>query len=298
VVVTDSNPPAANAQHFSVTNSFTVVVNEINTPPQLTVPATQTIDELTPLQVTVSATDTDVPANPLTFSLISPPTGMAINPATGAIAWTPTEAQGPSTNTVTVVVTDSNPASTSGQQSSATNTFTVVVREVNSVPTLDPISDVTVHFGAPFTVQAVAKDSDLPANVLTYTLEQAPAGLSIGANNGTISWTPAENQVGLHALTVRVTDNGSPPLSATASFQVTVAGQGSHLEVALLPSGASRLVQITAIGDAGNNYVLQKSKDLVTWDTLVQFTMTAAPHQYIDPDSSNTVGFYRLKLAQ
>src|SRR6185436_915334 len=37
------------------------------------------------------------------------------------------------------------------------------------------------------------------------------------------TWVPAENQgPNFYTLTVRVTDNGSPPLSTTRSFQVTV----------------------------------------------------------------------------
>src|SRR5207244_858391 len=91
---------------LSVTNTFQVIVNEVNLAPVLTVPANQTINEQTALNVSASATDADLPANSLTFALVSAPTGMTINPATGAISWTPTEGQGPSTNAVSVSVTD------------------------------------------------------------------------------------------------------------------------------------------------------------------------------------------------
>src|SRR3989442_5846944 len=46
------------------------------------------------------------PVNTLTFELVSGPSGVAVNPTTGVLSWTPTEAQGPSTNTITVKVTD------------------------------------------------------------------------------------------------------------------------------------------------------------------------------------------------
>src|SRR5207249_4631710 len=80
---------------LSVTNTFTVIVNEVNPVPVLTAPADQTINEQTTLSVSASATDADIPANSLTFALVSAPTGMTINPGSGAISWTPTEAQGP-----------------------------------------------------------------------------------------------------------------------------------------------------------------------------------------------------------
>src|SRR3989440_10023074 len=88
---------------LSVTNTFPVIVNEVNLAPVLTVPADQTINEQTTLNVSASAIDADIPANSLTFALVSAPTGMTINPASGAISWTPTEAQGPSTNAVSEI---------------------------------------------------------------------------------------------------------------------------------------------------------------------------------------------------
>src|SRR6185295_9607604 len=88
--VTDNGTPA-----LSATNSFTVLVNEVNSAPGLTVPANQTIPELTSLVVTNTATDADIPANTLTFTLLSPPAGMTLDSKTGVLTWTPNEAQGP-----------------------------------------------------------------------------------------------------------------------------------------------------------------------------------------------------------
>ena len=104
------------------TITVNVTIQPVNDAPVLTVPANQTLNELTTLTVTNTATDVDIPANTLTFALVSGPTGMTINTNTGVIVWTPTEAQGPSTNTVTVSVTDNGVPNLS-----ATNSFTVVV---------------------------------------------------------------------------------------------------------------------------------------------------------------------------
>src|SRR5207247_4058525 len=91
----------------------------------------QALNPLTTIYAYTSPSDSDIPTNSLTFSLISPPAGMTINPNTGAIAWTPTEAQGPSTNTITVVVTDNGSPNLND-----TKSFTVTVSEVNSDPVL------------------------------------------------------------------------------------------------------------------------------------------------------------------
>src|SRR5258708_26658582 len=116
---------------LSDTKSFTVIVNEVNSAPTLTVPPTQTINELTTLTVTNSATDPDIPANILTFALVAGPSGMTLDSATGVLTWTPTEAQGPSTNVITVRLTDNGIPPLSD-----TKSFTVIVNEVNSAPTL------------------------------------------------------------------------------------------------------------------------------------------------------------------
>ncbi len=212
-VVTDNAVPP-----LSATNSFIVTVNEVNSPPVLSVPANQTINELTTLNVTASATDPDIPANTLTFFLLSPPSGMIINPATGAISWTPTEAQGPSTNLISVVVTDNG-----SPPLSATNTFAVTVREVNTPPNLTVPPNQTINELTTLSVSASATDADIPTNTLTFSLLSPPAGMTINPATGAISWTPTEAQgPSTNPVSVVVTDNGSPPLSATNTFAVTV----------------------------------------------------------------------------
>jgi hypothetical protein len=283
--VQDDGSPVASA-----TNNFTVIVNEVNTAPVLPTQSDLIIDELTALTVTNSASDTDLPANLLTYGLVVAPTNAAIS-ASGVITWTPTETQGGTTNVFTTVVADNG-----SPVLRATNTFTVVVREVNSPPVLQPIADQSVHFGVLLSFQAVASDSDIPTNTLTFSLQQAPTNLTINASNGSISWTPAQAQVGSYDVNVVVTDNGSPSLSATNTFKVTVTGNESRLAIQPLTSG---LMQITITGDIGLNYELQKSTDLVVWDKLFGFQLSTSPFLYIDPESQAApIRFYRLKLNQ
>jgi hypothetical protein len=211
-IVTDNSIPPLNA-----TNSFIVTVTEVNSAPVLTVPPNQTINELSTLSVSASATDLDIPANTLTFSLLSPPAGMTIVPATGAISWTPSESQGPSVNTITVVVTDNGLPPLS-----ATNAFVVVVNEVNSPPSLPTQSARTINELSTLIVTNTATDPDIPANGLVYALLNSPNGVQIDTN-GIVTWTPTEAQgPSTNTITVIVTDNGQPPLSATNSFMVVV----------------------------------------------------------------------------
>ncbi len=73
-------------------------------------------------------------------------------------------------------------------------------------------------------------------------------------------------------------------------------GTGLRLDIQWLASG---LVQITATGEINTKYELQKSFNLVAWDNLVEFQMSASPFAYTDPESpTNSSRFYRLKLGQ
>jgi hypothetical protein len=202
----------------AATNSFTVWVNEVNVAPVLTVPANQTINEQTLLSVTNTATDADIPASTLRYELVAGPSGMTLGTNTGVIAWTPTEAQGPSTNTVTVRVYDNGVP-----VKAATNSFTVWVSEVNVAPVLTVPVNQTVSELALLSVTNTATDADIPANTLRYELLAGPSGMTLGTNTGVVAWTPTEAQgPSTNTVTVRVYDSGVPVKAATNSFMVWV----------------------------------------------------------------------------
>jgi len=70
---------------------------------------------------------------------------------------------------------------------------------------------------------ASATDADIPANALSFSLDAgAPAGASINSVTGAFMWTPTTAQAGVHSITVRVSDNGVPSLSAAETITVTV----------------------------------------------------------------------------
>jgi hypothetical protein len=228
VIVTDDGTP-----NLSASQSFTVVVLETNSPPVLAPIADQVVTEGILLSVTNSATDPDLPANILTFSLATnAPAGAAIDPTNGLFAWTPTEAQGPSTNLITVIVTDDGTPSMS-----ATQSFTIVVLETNSAPLLAPIADQTITAGSLLTVTNSATDPDIPANTLTFSLgTNAPAGAAIDATNGLFTWMPSAAQApSTNLVSVIVTDDGAPPLSATQSFTIIVASTNSSRPMLTIP---------------------------------------------------------------
>jgi hypothetical protein len=214
--VTDNGVPSKSA-----TNSFNVVVREVNQPPVLPAQTDRTIDGLAALVVTNTANDTDLPANSLTYELAEGPVNAAID-ANGIISWTPTSGQVLSTNAITTIVTDFNPAAVNSQHLSATNTFTVVVHAIHNGPVLPAQTNRTVDELTTLQVTNAATDGDIPVLALTYSLLEAPTGAAIDSN-GVITWTPTEGQgPATNSITTQVTDNGVPPKSSTNSFIVVV----------------------------------------------------------------------------
>ncbi|MEW6155931.1 MAG: lamin tail domain-containing protein [Verrucomicrobiota bacterium] len=180
--------------------------------------ADRTVDEGQAVVFRITASDPDA-GQTLSFSLVDPPAGAVIDSATGNFSWPLTEGHGPGVYSLTVRVSDNGTPLLS-----ATRAFRIVVREVNVEPVLQPLVDATIEEGSLYTFRAEASDPDLPAQKLTFSLEaSAPAGALIDPVTGEFTWTPAEEQgVGNYSITVRVTDDGVPALSATRSFNVQV----------------------------------------------------------------------------
>jgi len=218
VTVTASQPGNSNYNAAAeVQRQFNVIGN---TPPTLELVAARTIDEGSTLTETFRATDSDVPTQILTFRLEGEPAGASVNPSTGAFTWTPTESQGPGAYNFTVRVTDNG-----DPIENAARTFSITVNEVNVAPAISQIPGQTVKAGKKLTFTATASDTDVPANTLTFSLgSDAPTGATINPATGVFEWTPAESlEEKTVTFTVRVTDNGTPSLSASQSVTVKVA---------------------------------------------------------------------------
>jgi hypothetical protein len=89
---------------------------------------------------------------------------------------------------------------------------------LNAAPTITSTPVTTGAVGQIYTYDVNATDPD--GDVLTYSLVIAPAGMTINATTGLISWTPTAGQAGPNNVTVRATDPGA--LFAEQSFTIAV----------------------------------------------------------------------------
>jgi len=194
-----------------------IVTNNVNAPILAFIP-NRAVSENQLLSFTCSATDADGAAQTLAYSLSGEfPDGAGIHPVSGQFTWTPGEAHGPGSYSITVQATDSGDPALSDAK-----TFQVTVNEVNTAPTLAFVPDQQIDSSISFNLQLVGADSDLPAQTLIYDVLVGPPGATVDAS-GRFSWTPGTSQpAGSNSVVVRVTDNGSPALSAVRTFTIAV----------------------------------------------------------------------------
>ena len=276
--------------NLSATRTFTATVNEVNNAPSLAPLSARNIAEGSLLTVTNSATDSDTPAQTLTYSLdTNAPTGTAINPTNGLFTWIPNEAQGPGTYNIVIRVTDNgDPAA------SDTKTLAVTVTEVNQPPLPTFASSRSVHAESLLSFFATATDADLPVQLLSFNLEPgAPAGAGIDAATGLFTWTPNAGQVGVHNLTVRVTDGAAPPASATRALNITVA---QPLRALLTQNGAQVTISFPTIATRTYRVDYKNTLAAPAWTPLTPNTVAPGTTlSFMDNLGANPTRFYRVE---
>jgi hypothetical protein len=288
---------------MSAFQTFTIIVNEVNSAPILTNlnNTTRTIAELTSITLTNVATDTDSPPNVLTYEIVSAPDGATVNPTNGVFNWTPSEAQGPTSNSILVRVFDNGAPSLS-----ATQRFTILVNEVNSAPVLSPIADKTANPGRLLTFTNVVNDPDLPPQTLTFSLvpgpgsASVPTGASIDSATGVFSWTPDISQSpSTNSLSVIVADNGTPSLSATQSFTIFVVPPPIQITDIHFSDATHLVIMWDSV--SGKNYRVDACNDLSAapncWQTLQTVTASGPTTQSAPIDISadpQPHRFYRI----
>ena len=156
------------------------------------------------------------------------------NTSVGRIYWQPSESAGPGVYYIKVRAADANDLSTYFDL-----TINLTVNEVNLSPNIIDIEDITITAGKTLELQVTAKDSDItekdsniPDNTLTYSLDKFPSEMSIDINTGKIIWTPSNADIGTHEVIVHVDDNtGKSNSSSTKSFNITVTALPTPLAI-------------------------------------------------------------------
>lgn len=212
-------------------------------------------------QYNTIASDPD--GDPIQWSLKDSPIGMSINSQSGAIRWTPALAQ-IGIHEITVQALDSFGGV-------ATQTFEVTVRGINTPPIITSTPKTQAFTGRDYTYTINAKDAD--NDPLTFTLLNAPDGMTLSPNTGVIRWTPNNGQRGVQTVDLLVADGQGGV--ATQTFSVSVlATQPNSLPVItsqpgfVAATGLPYSYAVTASDADGDvlSFLLLQSPDGVTID--------------------------------
>jgi hypothetical protein len=92
-----------------------------------------------------------------------------------------------------------------GAYSTIAGSIVPPVLNTNRAPVFTTVlTDRAINAAQELSFTYVATDAD--GDNLTYSIVSAPEGVVIGASSGTLTWTPTADQVGVHTITVGVTD--------------------------------------------------------------------------------------------
>ncbi len=179
----------------------------------------------------------------------------------------------------------------------ALSVVTFVGQEVavqsNTPPTIGTVPDQTVNAGVTLLVTNTASDSD--GETLTFSPANTfPANATVSAN-GLFSWRPLVSQAQTTNLVeIQVTDSGTPPLSATNGFKVTVNAVTNPVigPVNLSPGQVS----LTVNGPQGPDYTLWTSTNLADWHTLFTTNSPPIPFTVLDTNSADPARFYKFQI--
>ena len=161
----------------------------------------------------------------------------------------------------------------------------------NAAPVLEPIGDRVVFLGQTLSFTAMASDSDVPAQTLTFSLDAPwPAGATM-AGNGAFAWTPPT--AGTFPLTIRVTDNGTPPMSAAETIAVEVLAVPAFGR-AVLNGGTLELHWATR---AGQTYAVDYKDDLnaPVWTPLWTNTAFGNTLSFTNATHTGAQRFFRIR---
>ena len=228
----------------------------------------------------VNASDPD--GNPLSFNLLDAPQSMIID-ENGRVVWLPTPEQF-GVHSVQLEVTDS-------QGGRAVQNFEIIAsnRASNSLPTITSTPDTRTNIEKVYTYQATATDPD--GDLLIWSLDNAPEGMVIDPNTGSISWQPESDQIGTYTVAVRVTD-------ALGAF----VGQEFDLSVTGVNTPPQFVSTPVTNGSANQAYTYQAIATDAENDALSYGLGLAPEGMTIDPDTGeiswtpNQGGSYQVEV--
>ena len=224
----------------------------------------------------------DPNGDPLTYHLDAAPAGMTVDDL-GVVRWQPSAELRGTQQPVTVRVDDGRVGGVATQEF----VLEVVSQDSNQAPWITSTPVLTGVSGRTYQYQLTARDPD--GDPVMWSLDVAPAGMSIDPLRGTLRWTPAADQTGSHPVVVRVQDIFFA--AGTQSFAVNVRATNQPPSIRSTPDVTASpdelyVYAVRAVDPDGDpltfrGAVMPSGMTLDARSGLIQWTPTAAdvgPH--------------------
>jgi hypothetical protein len=160
---------------------------------------------------------------------------------------------------------------------------------------LAAISNRTVNVGQTVAFTASATDTDQPPQTLTFALLAGATNATLNTNSGSFSFRPLVTQANsTNHFTLKVSDNGTPSMSATQSFSVVV----NPLSAPGISSISFAFGQFSfnVTGQSGPDYAIETSTNLTQWSNVFTTNSPALPFNWTATATNGPQRFYRIKL--
>lgn len=247
-----------------------------------------------------ASTITVTPVNGLnacyTLSVNNLPSGVSAsftrNPMTGGASLLTLTAS----NNVTSGTTNVTVMATAGLISHMQTIAITLTGPTNSPPVLAAITNRVVNVGQTVAFTANATDTDQPPQTLTFALLAGATNATLDTSSGAFSFRPLVTQANsTNVFTIRVSDNGTPSLSASQSFSIIVSPLSAPaISIVSVVGGP---FSFSVNGQDGPDYAVEASTNLTQWSTVFITNSPALPFVWTDTNSpAASQRFYRVKL--
>jgi len=245
-----------------------VVVIPDNSAPTISSTGSVTVKSGSEYSYTLSSADSD--GDSLTLSASSLPAWLSFDEAMGVLSGTPADSD-VGNHDITLTVSDGT--------AEITQTFTIAVTlvdAVNTAPVINSAAIETIEVGSAYSYTLAATDAD--ADSLAMSATTIPAWLSFDDSTGILSGTPAESDIGEHAIILSVTDDTE---AVTQEFIVAVTA------VITEPTNNAPVVTSTAIvaTEAGTDYTYTLVSTDADDDSLTMAATTLPEWLSFDEDT-------------
>ena len=198
----------------------------VNNLPKITSTPGTTVNERATYTYKVTATDADA-GDTLTYKMTKGPNGAAMG-AGNTVSWSPAAADLGKSFDFEVEVCDQ-------KGGCIKQAWKVTVLNVNDPPKITSTAPSDITRDNPLNYDADATDPDT-GDTLTWSITKGPAGASINASTGVLTWLPPTSDEGKSIdFTIKVCDKGG--LCDTQSFKVNVKKLASPPQIFGTPEG-------------------------------------------------------------